>query len=236
MIIMTGSFRHIIQLSYAVDPKLMKPYLPPHTEPDIYNGAGYIGIVGVQPLALKIYGLPFPWFRHRAQVNLRFYVRRRVVRGEWRHGVVFITQIVPHPLLAWGIRWLYNEPVEWREIDCSVQNIGHEALQVQYSWGSGKQHFIRAAYRQQPLFAAPAAEQDFFIDRHWGYTAQRDGSCLEYRFNHPPWRTYTARQAEAAAVVGEFYGAPFSGMLRAQPDIAFGCRGSNFMLERGRRL
>ena len=236
MITMTGRFPHIIQLAYVIDPGRLIPHLPPFTELDFYQGNSFVSLVGLQPLDLRVFGIPVPWFRHRAQVNLRFYVRRRVYRGVWRHGVVFIRQIIPHHLVAWGARLLYNERVQTQPIDCSVQEIGHEALLVQYTWGPEKQHFIRASYRQQPLFAASPAEQDFFVDRHWGYCTQRDGSCLEYRFNHPPWKTYNCLDTDTGAAVADFYGPAFSNILGKRPDIALGSRGSAVTLERGSRL
>jgi uncharacterized protein YqjF (DUF2071 family) len=237
MIIMTGRFPHIIQLAFAVEPSLLNAYLPPYTELDFFKGNSYISLVGLQPLDLKVYGIPVPWFRHQAQVNLRFYVRRRISRGTWRHGVVFIRQIIPHHLVAWGARLFFNEAIETQRLDPTIEEIGAEALQVQYSWKSEEQrHYVRTAFRQQPLYAAPADEQDFFVDRHWGYCRQRDGSCLEYRFDHPPWKTYTAFDVDTAAEVGNFYGSRFADILHRRPDFAYGSRGSDAYLTRGIRL
>ncbi len=233
----TGRFRHIVLLNYGADPSLLTPWLPPHTELDFHNKVTYLSLVGLQSFALKVYGLPFPLYREHAQVNLRFYVRRRVGGTRWRHGVVFINQIIPHRFIAWGVRRIFHETVISRRIDARIKKNGRGLNQMEYSWPSGQQHcFIRTAFHGGDDDIVPAADRNFFVERYWGYRALRDGGCLEYDFAHPEWETYPGLDTVTTAEVGDFYGPPFSGILHRSPDSAFVCRGSEISLARGRRL
>jgi uncharacterized protein YqjF (DUF2071 family) len=235
MTFMTGRFRHIILFNYAVDPGLLAPYLPARTELDFHNGCSFISLVGLQALHLKVYGIPL--YRKYAQVNLRFYVRRRIDDQSWRHGVVFIKQVVPHHLIAWAARRMYNERMAAHRLDWLFENKEQGGKLVEYGWHfQGQRYFIKAAFGKQPLFPIPTADQDFFVHRHWGYSARKDGGCLEYRFDHPAWEPQRALDAETMVSVGNFYGPPFSEVLGRRPDSVFGCSGSPVSLSRGRLL
>jgi uncharacterized protein YqjF (DUF2071 family) len=233
---LTGQFRHIILLNYETDPLLLTPYLPARTELDFHNGNTYLSLVGLQSFALRVYSLPFPFYRHHAQVNLRFYVRYRTGPTSWRHGVVFINQIIPHRVIAWAVHRIFKETVICRRVDERIEKTGSNRELVEYSW-PWLQHrlYIRTAFRRHEQERVPAADRDFFVQRYWGYSGLRGGGCLEYNFSHPPWDTYRGDVA-AAAAVREFYGPPFSEILRSDPDSAFGCSGSEITLALGHSL
>ena len=234
---LTGHFAHIILFNYAVEPGLLTPFLPAHTEVDTHNGRSFISLVGVQCLDLRTYGLPLFPFRNYAQVNLRFYVRRQVDAEGWRHGVVFIKQLIPHRLIAWTARLLFNEKATAHQVVCTIEERGWETVQVKYSWPfQEKRCRLKTAFRQQPLFAVPAAGRLFFVERHWGYAAQRDGSCLEYRFDHPPWLVYRPLDKMSLVSVADFFGPPFTELFHRPPDSVFACIGSAVSLSRGHRL
>src|SRR6185369_1491690 len=85
------------------------PYVPARTELDVWNGRHLVSVVGFQFLRTRVLGIPIPFHRNFEEVNLRFYVRRKVDDG-WRRGVVFIKEIVPRAAIAFMARKLYNEP------------------------------------------------------------------------------------------------------------------------------
>jgi uncharacterized protein YqjF (DUF2071 family) len=233
----TGRFRHIILLNYAVDPTLLASRLPPQTELDFHDGRTYLSLVGLQSSALKVYGLPLPLYQEHAQVNLRFYVRHRIEGTRWRHGVVFINQIIPHRFIAWSVRWLFHETVISRQIDAEIAKNSRGLNQVEYRWQPGQQHcYIRTAFHGGDGDMVPAADRDFFAERYWGYRALGDGGCFAYNFVHPEWKTYRGRVADTSAEVDDFYGPPFSGILNRPPDSAFVCSGSKISLAWGHRL
>lgn len=234
---LTGRFRHILLFNYAVEPALLTPYLPAYTELDFHNGSCFLSLVGVQLCDLKVYGIPLSPYRNYAQVNLRFYVRRRLENGNFRRGVVFLRQVVPHRLVALGARRIFNEKAVCHRLDCSLKETDQQSTQVEYGWYvRGRRHFLKAAFLEQPYFSVPSAERNFFVERHWGYCTQTDGGCLEYHFDHPPWPAYKAVDSSATASVEDFYGSPFTDIFRARPDSVFACRGSTISLTRGLRL
>jgi uncharacterized protein YqjF (DUF2071 family) len=56
-----------------------------------------VSVVGFRFLDTRVLGVRVPWHSHFDEVNLRFYVRRRLPDGELRRGVVFVRELVPRP-------------------------------------------------------------------------------------------------------------------------------------------
>jgi uncharacterized protein YqjF (DUF2071 family) len=81
-------------LNYEVEPGLLTRYAPPGTTLDSFDGRTYVSLVGFRFFNTKIFGsFRVPFHADFLEVNLRFYVRRRV-EGEDRRSVVFISEIV----------------------------------------------------------------------------------------------------------------------------------------------
>ena len=95
-------------LNYEVAPEALAPFVPAGTELDAWEGRHLVSMVGFMFQSTRGLGFPIPFHRNFEEVNLRFYVRRKV-DGEWRRGVVFIKEIVPRFAIAWVARTFYNE-------------------------------------------------------------------------------------------------------------------------------
>lgn len=230
---LTARLSRLILLNYEADPALLTPSLPARTELDFHGGRTFVSLVGLHFSTPRIHGLPLPFFREYAQVNLRFYVRCKIERGNWRRGVAFLTQIVPHRPIAWVARRLFHEPAVAHSMHEISRSQGQDAVLTEYGWRAGGQRYcIRALYPNHPVVPEPGSEEEFFLARYWGYTRQQDVGCSEYRFNHPPWRICKAMEAEASAGLGDFYGPPFSKLFNAKPFSAFAADGSEVTLYR----
>ena len=100
---LTAEWRYLGMLNYETDPAVVAPLVPPGCELDAFEGCVFISVVGFQFLRTRVLGIPFPFHLNFEEVNLRFYVRRRV-EGEWRRGVVFVKELVPRRAIAWVAR------------------------------------------------------------------------------------------------------------------------------------
>ena len=59
-------------------------------------------------LNTKLLGVKVPFHVNFEEVNLRFYVKRRV-GNEYKRGVVFIKEIVPKAAITFVANTIYNE-------------------------------------------------------------------------------------------------------------------------------
>jgi hypothetical protein len=223
-------------LNYEIDPALLRPLVPACTELDPWDGRHFVSLVGFRFLDTRVLGLAIPFHRNFDEVNLRFYVRRRGREG-WRRGVVFIKEVVPKRAIAAVARWLYNENYVACPMDSEIRlpdpSRGTPGS-VQYRWATpGRWNRLRAEFTGTPALPAPGSEEEFITEHYWGYVAQRDGSTLEYRVQHPPWRVWRATAAELDCDVQGFYGAAFGAALSVPPSSAFVAEGSPVAVYRG---
>ena len=115
---LTASWTDLVILNYEVPPAVVLPLVPRGTELDIWQGQALVSLVGFLFTDTRVRGLAIPWHRHFEEVNLRFYVRRRVASAPDRRAVVFVRELVPRYAIAAIARFLYNEP--YRRFRCAI--------------------------------------------------------------------------------------------------------------------
>lgn len=231
---LTAELRDVIMLSYEVSPALISRLFPSGTELDQWQGKNFISLVALRFLNMKVLGVPVPFHRDFDQINLRFYVLRRDGSG-LRRGVVFIREIVPRWAVATIARLLYNEPYVTRSTAHRNKREG-PALQARYAWaGRHDRGQLSISVSGNPELPAEGSLEQFIAQRYWGYSVQRDGGCLEYRVQHPPWRVWRAHDAKFEGEVGELYGRELAAIVANRPASAFLAEGSGITVFRGRR-
>ena len=67
--------------NYAIDPKVLTPFIPEGVKLDFHNGSCYISLVAFQFLNTKVFGFPAFTKRNFDEINLRFYVKRPMSRN-----------------------------------------------------------------------------------------------------------------------------------------------------------
>src|SRR5262249_36919122 len=108
------------------DRALLTPFLPDGIELDLWNGQPLVSLVGLSIERTRLLGVRLPFFRRFEQVNVRFYVRRRV-GDEWRRGVIFVKEFVPFKSLAVAARLLYSQNYEFALMRRRVETAGAES-------------------------------------------------------------------------------------------------------------
>ena len=232
---LTAEWRKLVMLNYAADPASLRPRVPAGTELDEWGGTLYVSMVGFLFLGTRVLGVPVPLHGDFAEVNLRFYVRRKGPEG-WRRGVVFVKEIVPKAAVATLARVLYHEP--YVRLPMRVGNREDAGGgTAEYSWRhGGRWDTLRASYRGEPQPLAEGSEAEFITEHYWGYTRRRDGRTAEYRVEHPRWRVWQAADASLDCDAAALYGPEFRDTLSAAPVSAFVAEGSAIVVRRGRLL
>ena len=238
-VFLTAEWRHLAMLNYQVDPTILRHLVPAGTELDLWQNQAYVSVVGFLFLKTRVRGLLIPFHQNFEEVNLRFYVRHRGPEG-WRRGVVFIRELVPRLAIALIARMVYNEnyaAVPMSHLIEKTPGMASKVRSVSYGWHSQKkENRILVQVQGEPQAMISGSEAEFIAEHYWGYTAQRDGSTMEYRVEHPPWRIWPAAHAELRCDVTACYGNSFSQYLEKPPASAFLAEGSAVSVHRGVRL
>jgi hypothetical protein len=170
------------------------------------------------------------------EVNLRFYVRRHT-GGEVRRGVVFIREMVPRRAIAFVARTFYNEKYVALPMAHEIRSVDDDRLKVAYRWKSGNRWSnLSIETEGDSTLPADGSAERFITEHYWGYAAQTDGGCMEYRVTHPSWRVWQTRHSAFGGDAEKLYGKDFAAVLRGKPQSAFLADGSVVTVMRGRRL
>jgi uncharacterized protein YqjF (DUF2071 family) len=234
---LTAEWRYLAMLTFDTEAALVRPFVPRGTELDTHDGRALLSLVGFRFLHTRVLGCRVPFHQDFDEVNLRCYVRREV-KGELRRGVTFIREVVPRHLIAFVARSAYNEPYLTLRMHSDVPASPVAAPgRIRYAWRSsaGWQSLALTAVGA-PRVPDPGTEQAFVSEHHWGYTRQRDGSTLEYRVEHAPWRVWVGGDAVVPGDTTAFYGSVFARSLSAAPTSVFLAEGSSVTVSRPRRL
>ena len=233
---LTAEWRNLLMINYAVEPAVLRPWVPRGVELDRWQGQTLVSIVAFQFLNTRLLGIPVPGHRDFVEANLRFYVRRRV-GDELRRGVVFVKELVPRPAISLIARLAYNENYATVPMRHHITSMGSKRTRLTYQWQAGGWWNQAAAETTgRPYVPADEAEETFISEHYWGYARQRDGSTVEYRVEHPRWRVWSAANVLFHADVAGLYGPEFEAFLRQPPTSAFVAEGSPVTVRRGRSL
>jgi uncharacterized protein len=235
-VFLTADWRDLVMLNYEIDPSLVARHVPQGTELDAFEGKVYVSLVGFQFLRTKLFGfVPLPFHTNFDEVNLRFYVRRRE-GDDVRRGVVFIREIVPRFAVAQLARLAYGENYVSLPMRHSVHTNG-AGISAEYQWQVARQWCgLRAESSGASAYAAEGSVEQFITEHYWGYSAQRDGGCVEYHVSHVPWRVWASSAAAFEGDAESLYGAEFGRVLCRTPDSAFIAEGSPVRVFTGRRI
>lgn len=229
-----AQWRKLIMVNYAVDPEILKPYLPYNTELDLWNGTCYVSLVGFMFVDTKVMKMKIPFHVNFEEINLRFYVKYGN-GADYKRGVVFIKEIVPRPALTFVANFLYNENYEtmptrheWIE--------GDGTLSVKYGWKKGEWHTVKVIADKTPVDIKPYSEEEFITEHFWGYTRIRAGVTSEYEVAHPRWQIYPIKEYEVNVDFAKVYGNDFAFLQDAEPVSVYLAEGSEILVKQGGKI
>jgi hypothetical protein len=114
---------------------------------------------------------------------------------------------------------------------------GESDLLVEYGWRSDLAwNRICISAAGSPTLPKPGSEEEFITEHFWGYSAQPDGTTVEYRVAHPSWRVWSGRDAGFEGDGTELYGPELASLLAAVPTSAFLAEGSTVTVFRGQKI
>ena len=229
-----AEWRKLLVANYAVDPTILKPFVPAQTELDLWNNTCYVSLVGFMFQDTKVLGVKIPFHINFEEVNLRFYVRYKH-ESEWRRGVVFIKEICPRVMVSFVANNLYSEHYH----TMPMRHRWHEdsdSIEVSYAWKLARWNSFKviAQNEKNPLLAG--SESEFILEHYWGYTKTNEQETSEYKVEHPRWEIYPIRSYSIDVDFGNVYGSKFDFLSNEKPKSVFLAEGSEIKVFKGRKI
>jgi uncharacterized protein YqjF (DUF2071 family) len=218
---LTAHWSHLFLATYPVPPGLLEERLPPGLELDTRDGQAFVSLVAFEFLDTRVLGLPWPGYRDFTELNLRFYVRH----GDDR-GVVFVREFVPHHLVAWLARALYNEPYRAAPLTSSCREEGDRlTMEYRLRWG-GREHVLTATGGLPPVRPGATSAEHFFKEHRWGFGMTRSGRTLRYEVAHPVWEVFPVLAYRIDLDWATVYGPEWAFLNEATPSSTILATGS----------
>jgi uncharacterized protein len=225
-VFLTAEWLHLVLLNYVVPPALLEPLVPRGTELDLWHGEAYVSVVGFVFANTRVRGVAIPFHQTFEEVNLRFYVKRRVDDDE-RRAVTFVRELVPRLAIAVTARLMFNEPYLHLAMSHQLDLNPSAPTRAEYRWTSeGASSAVVGDGWGEPAVPAADSEEAFMTQRHWGYTRQRDGSTVEYYVAHPVWGVSRIGRGSLDGDPTSVFGPDFAAIFTRPPSSAFFADGS----------
>jgi uncharacterized protein len=233
---LSAEWRKLIMINYAVNPQLLEKYLPKHTELDLHQGVCYVSVVGFMFLDVKLKGIPIPFHRNFEEVNLRFYVKHKDAEGNYKRGVVFISEIVPKLALSIVANVVYNEPYVTMPMHHNWTTSNGE-LTVNYGWRKNKKWYsVEVVADVKSVEIKANSIEEFITEHYWGYNKSSDTKTMEYGVEHPRWQVYPVKKHAISMDFEHLYGSDFAFLNQSEPTSTLLAEGSEILVKDGKIL
>ena len=232
-VFLTAEWRKLAIANYVVDPKLLRPYLPVHTEMDFWEGNCYVSLVAFMFMNTRIKNYRIPFHRNFEEVNLRFYVRYKE-GAHWKRGVVFIREYVPLPMVTLIANTLYDERYQTVSMQHQWTLTNHD-LRIRYQWKKKGLHSINIEGGNNSELIAGGSKEEYITQHFWGYSKKKNYTS-EYQVDHELWRSYPISAYTIDVDFGVNYGKEFASLNSTAPDSVFLVEGSDVRVFRDRKI
>ena len=225
-----ANWQNLIMANYEVDPSILLPYLPKGVELDYYEGKTYVSLVGFLFKDTRIFNVPIPVMGTFEEINLRFYVLRKV-GNVVKRGVVFINETVPSKVVALVANALYKEHY-------SVVPTKHSFLfepsfkEFVYEWkvkGVWNKLKVNASVENSEMLKG--SFEEYIFEHYFGYAKLSDHKSSEYRIKHPSWKINAINGYEINCDFSAFYGKSFECLNHVKPSAVFLAEGSEVSVD-----
>lgn len=225
LLTLSCAWRNIILVNYRITPKELEPFLPRHTDLDLYQGDCLISIVGFIFTDTKVMGIRWPFHQRFEEFNLRFYVIHKT-GGETRRGVVFLKEFVPNHGFSIMANTLAREKYRKYPMRHSVEtSVGQVSaayeFQVKGHWNSLS---ATAEAREQRII--PGSLEDFIAEHYYGYNRWYGNRTLELQLKRPTWKYQKLLSFKVDCRFEDFYPRQFLPYLYEEPHSAQYVNGS----------
>lgn len=224
-VFLKANWENIVMVNYEIAPDILSKYLPNGVTVDLFEGKAYISLVGFMFKNTKIFNVPMFKLGTFEEINLRFYVSRKV-GDETRCGVVFINETVPYKAVAWLANALYKEHYTTIATRHNWNNSAN-LKEIKYEWLVNKKwNSIDLSSSTEKRVLEKNSFESFIFENYYGYTKINNSITEEYQIVHPSWFVNDIQAYKIDCDFEIMYGKDFAVLDKTQPASIFLAEGS----------
>jgi uncharacterized protein YqjF (DUF2071 family) len=225
-----AKWENLIMVNYEIDSFLLNPYLPKGVELDNFQGKTLISLVGFLFKNTTVFNVPIPFLGTFEEINLRFYVVRKI-GNKVRRGVVFINETVPYKLVARIANKLYKEhytavPTNHTWLENQIEKEIKYQMKVNSVWNTFK--VISSIHKEE---MTKGSVEEFILEHYYGYTRVNNFQSIEYKIKHPKWDVYPIYNHFIDFDFSSIYGEDFISLNNIKPHSVILAEGSDISVD-----
>lgn len=230
-IFLKARWENLIMVNFEVDPTILLPQLPPYTELETFGDKTLVSIVGFMFNNTRVFRFRWPCHTNFEEVNLRFYVKH--FNGKtWKRGVVFLSEIVPSPIISIIANRLYHEHYTACRMK-HLSEIKNDEISINYRWKHrNKWNTIGVKAETSLNDIQPESEEEFIFEHYWGYNKYDETTTIQYGVEHDMWQVQQVKEWNLECDVASLYGEEFAPFLEAKPTSVFLAKGSEVVIRK----
>jgi uncharacterized protein YqjF (DUF2071 family) len=177
---LTAKWSNLCIVTYAIPEALVKSCLPPGLEPDLRADRASASLVELTFSDTCMMGVTWPGLQNFPELNLPLRARHGPDRG-----VLFVREFVPHRLVVWLARAMYDEPYKYAPLLVRTED-NREAIRVRYLIEHHSlTQMISVTGNQAPEVPPENSLEHFLKEHRWGFGVRADGTLMRYEVHHP---------------------------------------------------
>jgi uncharacterized protein len=217
---LTAEWLYLANITYAVDPAVLLPYLPRGLELDTINGKAFVSLVPFNFHNTRLKSIRVPFHSDFPEMNLRFYVNYK-----GRRGVVFIREYVPKIFVAFVANTAYNERYSVARMKNTI-SASDDMIHARYEVRKGGRTFsVSVKALNKPYIPAEDTTEHYFKEHDLGFTSA-PGDTRYYIVEHPLWETFPVREAQLDIDFGWLFGKEWEFLNNEKPYSSMFVKGS----------
>lgn len=185
--VMTQGWRSMTFLHWRCDPAVVRPFLPPGIEPDVFDGAAWFGLLPFVMRDVRVYGLRAPYVSTFPETNVRTYGVDRA----GRRGIVFLSLDAARAMPVAVARAAYRLPYVWSSMRVRrdvPDEIEYSSTRLLPRSGGATSH-VRV--RVGAAIDEPS-RLEVFLTARWWLHVRCWGQTVRIPASHEPWPLHRA--------------------------------------------
>jgi len=230
-VFLTADWRKLVSVNYIVNPDILQKHLPEGTEIEFFKDQCFVSLVAFRYSDTRLLNVKVPFYSMFEEINLRFYVRRQLGKGQWRSEVAFPKLFFPKRALTLVAKQVYKENYETFRMKHSWTET-EDKLNVSYALKKGIWQSVEVVTEKEANNVNLDSYENFFSKQYWGTSQIDNNSCTIYEIEHPSWRVHKVLDSDVSFDFGHVFGNEFESLTNQDPHSVHLFDGSEVIVKK----
>lgn len=230
-VFLKANWLRLASANYVVDPAILQKHIPKGTQLESFEGKHYVSLVAFRYSKTRLLNVRVPFHHLFEEINLRFYLKREISKGNWRSEVAFTKLFFPKKTLTFVAKHIYKENYETLRMRHSwLEKENH--LHTSYGLHKNSWHDFEIESEKESVRADIDTPEFFFSKQFWGTSQIDHTSSTVYEIEHPDWEVFKVKNSKISFDFQTVFGDDFKHLTHMKPESVHLFKGSEVIVNK----